>query len=88
MGVSYKYVIWNKYKKSYDKLIALAMILYILVFALEQPNDGKKIQYVKGKFRVLTGGDRQVEKIENALSKVGDVIQFFNSPQTMPLKNQ
>ena len=33
MGVSYKYVIWNKYKKSYDKLIALGMILYILVFA-------------------------------------------------------
>jgi nitrite reductase/ring-hydroxylating ferredoxin subunit/DMSO/TMAO reductase YedYZ heme-binding membrane subunit len=33
MGVSYKYVIWNSYKKQYDKLIALGMLLYILVFA-------------------------------------------------------
>ncbi len=33
MGLDYKYVIWNKFKKSYDKLIALGMISYILVFA-------------------------------------------------------
>lgn len=34
MGLDYKYVIWNKYKKSYDKTIALGMILYILLFAV------------------------------------------------------
>lgn len=33
MGLDYKYVIWNKYKKSYDKMIALGMILYIVLFA-------------------------------------------------------
>lgn len=34
MGISYKYIIWNKYKKSYDKLIALGMLLYIIVFTV------------------------------------------------------
>ena len=33
MGLDYKYVIWNKYKKSYDKIIALGMVLYIVLFA-------------------------------------------------------
>lgn len=34
MGLDYKYVIWNKYKKSYDKIIALGMVLYIVLFAV------------------------------------------------------
>jgi len=33
MGLDYKYVIWNKYKKSYDKVIVLGMVLYIVLFA-------------------------------------------------------
>ncbi len=33
MGLDYKYVIWNKYKKSYDKIIVLGMIFYIVLFA-------------------------------------------------------
>lgn len=34
MGLDYKYVIWNKYKKNYDKVIALGMVLYIVLFAV------------------------------------------------------
>ncbi len=33
MGLSYQFIIWNKHKKAYDKIIALGMILYIIVFA-------------------------------------------------------
>ncbi len=34
MGLDYTYVIWNKYKKTYDKIIALGMVLYIIVFVV------------------------------------------------------
>lgn len=34
MGLTYKMVLWNKYKKSYDKIIALGVILYLVVFIL------------------------------------------------------
>ncbi len=33
MGLDYKYVIWNKHKKTYDKIIAFGMLLYIILFA-------------------------------------------------------
>ncbi|GMN05799.1 hypothetical protein MTsPCn5_11880 [Croceitalea sp. MTPC5] len=32
MGLDYKLVLWNKHKKNYDKLIALGMVLYLIVF--------------------------------------------------------
>ena len=34
MGLDYKLVLWNKDKKTYDKLIALIMLLYITLFAV------------------------------------------------------
>ena len=34
MGLDYKYVIWNNYKKSYDKIIALGMVLYLVLFVV------------------------------------------------------
>ncbi len=34
MGLDYKYVIWNKFKISYDKAIALGMVLYLVLFAV------------------------------------------------------
>lgn len=33
MSVSYQYIIWNKFKKRYDKIIVFGMVLYILLFA-------------------------------------------------------
>lgn len=33
MGLNYQMVLWNKYKKSYDKTIALGMVIYLLLFA-------------------------------------------------------
>ncbi len=33
MGLDYQLVLWNKYKKTYDKIIALSMLLYVMVFA-------------------------------------------------------
>ena len=33
MGLDYTYVIWNKFKKRYDQLIGLGMLLYLLLFA-------------------------------------------------------
>ena len=32
MGLDYTFVIWNKHKKTYDKVIALGMVLYLVVF--------------------------------------------------------
>ena len=34
MGLNYKFVLWNKHKKSYDKIIAFSMLAYIIVFAM------------------------------------------------------
>ena len=34
MGLNYQLVLWNKYKKKYDKLIALGMLVYITLFAV------------------------------------------------------
>ena len=34
MAVDYKLVIWNPFKKQYDKIIASSMLLYIIVFAV------------------------------------------------------
>lgn len=34
MGHAYELVIWNKYKKSYDKIIVLGMVVYLVVFAV------------------------------------------------------
>lgn len=34
MGLDYKLVIWNKHKKVYDKIIAVSMLLYIILFAV------------------------------------------------------
>ena len=33
MGLNYQYVLWNKHKKTYDKIIALGMLLYLILFA-------------------------------------------------------
>ena len=33
MGLDYQLVLWSKYKKSYDKIIVLGMLLYIIIFA-------------------------------------------------------
>ena len=33
MGLDYQLVLWNKHKKIYDKIIALSMLLYIVLFA-------------------------------------------------------
>lgn len=32
MGLDYKFVLWNKHKKTYDKFIALGMVLYLILF--------------------------------------------------------
>lgn len=32
MGLNYQLVLWNKYKKKYDKIIAISMLLYLLLF--------------------------------------------------------
>ncbi|WP_299174684.1 Rieske 2Fe-2S domain-containing protein [uncultured Allomuricauda sp.] len=32
MGLDYKLVLWNKHKKTYDKIIALCMLIYLVVF--------------------------------------------------------
>nr|WP_299000325.1 Rieske 2Fe-2S domain-containing protein [uncultured Allomuricauda sp.] len=32
MGLDYKLVLWNKHKKKYDKVFALSMILYLVLF--------------------------------------------------------
>lgn len=34
MGLDYKLVLWNKHKKTYDKTIALGMLLYLVVFVV------------------------------------------------------
>ena len=34
MGLDYQLVIWNKHKKTYDKIIAFSMLLYIILFAV------------------------------------------------------
>ncbi|MDJ0645891.1 MAG: ferric reductase-like transmembrane domain-containing protein [Flavobacteriaceae bacterium] len=34
MALDYKLVIWNSFKKQYDKIIAVSMLLYIVVFAI------------------------------------------------------
>jgi sulfoxide reductase heme-binding subunit YedZ len=33
MGLDYQLVLWNKYKKTYDKIILASMLLYIILFA-------------------------------------------------------
>lgn len=33
MGHTYQLILWNKYKKNYDKIIVLAMVIYLVVFA-------------------------------------------------------
>ena len=33
MGLDYQLVLWNKYKKTYDKIIVVSMLLYIILFA-------------------------------------------------------
>lgn len=32
MGLDYKWVLWNKHKKAYDKMIAVGMVLYLVLF--------------------------------------------------------
>lgn len=34
MGLDYQLVLWNKYKKTYDKIIVASMLFYIIVFAI------------------------------------------------------
>tara|TARA_B110000967_G_C18895027_1_gene569990 strand:+ start:1815 stop:2843 length:1029 start_codon:yes stop_codon:yes gene_type:complete len=34
MGLDYQFVLWNKYKKTYDKIIVFSMLLYIIIFAI------------------------------------------------------
>ena len=34
MALDYKLVLWNSFKKQYDKIIAIGMILYIILFAV------------------------------------------------------
>ncbi len=34
MGLDYKLVIWNKFKKQYDSIIALGMFTYLIIFAI------------------------------------------------------
>jgi nitrite reductase/ring-hydroxylating ferredoxin subunit/DMSO/TMAO reductase YedYZ heme-binding membrane subunit len=34
MGLDYQLVLWNRHKKTYDKIIALGMLLYIVLFAV------------------------------------------------------
>ncbi len=34
MGLDYQLVLWNKHKKTYDKIIVLSMLLYIVLFAV------------------------------------------------------
>ena len=34
MGLDYKLVLWNKYKKAYDKVIVFSMLLYVILFAV------------------------------------------------------
>ena len=34
MGLEYQLVLWNKHKKTYDKIIVFSMLLYIILFAL------------------------------------------------------
>jgi len=33
MGLDYQFVLWNKHKKTYDKIIVASMLLYIILFA-------------------------------------------------------
>ena len=33
MGLDYQLVLWNKYKKTYDKIIGISMLLYVILFA-------------------------------------------------------
>ena len=34
MGLDYQLVLWNKHKKTYDKIIAFSMLLYVILFAV------------------------------------------------------
>jgi len=34
MAIDYKFVIWNPFKKKYDKVVALGMLSYIIIFAV------------------------------------------------------
>jgi sulfoxide reductase heme-binding subunit YedZ len=34
MGLDYQMVLWNKHKKTYDKIIVFSMLLYIILFAV------------------------------------------------------
>ena len=34
MGLDYQLVLWNKHKKKYDKIIALSMVLYLVLFVV------------------------------------------------------
>lgn len=34
MGLDYKLVLWNSYKKTYDKIIVAGMLLYVILFAV------------------------------------------------------
>jgi sulfoxide reductase heme-binding subunit YedZ len=34
MGLDYQLVLWNKHKKTYDKIIAFSMLLYLILFAV------------------------------------------------------
>jgi sulfoxide reductase heme-binding subunit YedZ len=34
MGLDYQFVLWNKHKKTYDKIIAFSMLLYVVLFAV------------------------------------------------------
>lgn len=33
MGLEYKIVLWNKYKKTYDKIVIASMLLFVILFA-------------------------------------------------------
>ena len=33
MGLDYQMVLWNKYKKTYDKTIVIGMLFYLIAFA-------------------------------------------------------
>jgi nitrite reductase/ring-hydroxylating ferredoxin subunit/DMSO/TMAO reductase YedYZ heme-binding membrane subunit len=34
MGLDYQFVLWNKYKKTYDKIIGISMLIYVILFAV------------------------------------------------------
>ena len=34
MGLDYQFVLWNKHKKTYDKIIGISMLIYVILFAV------------------------------------------------------